>query len=168
MTSRRWMSHYGSARRAARNQNAGTGTILRRPPRAVMREARSGDPRVRPGNVDRRRPSADALAHAAHPDDAWRARQQAGVAALMAVATQLTLGVSDTATAPVTAGWPGVAEKAPPGVRDRRPPRDEAESREGLRGRLAQLWADRLVRNSLYLMLSSAIQAALGFIFWVL
>lgn len=93
-----------------------------------------------------------------------RARQAAGLAGLMALATQVTLGVPESATVtmPSLPAWP---ELPSPGVGDERPPRDSDDV--GLGGRLALLRSDHLVRNSLYLMLSSGIQAALGFAFWV-
>src|SRR5450759_909702 len=36
------------------------------------------------------------------------------------------------------------------------------------RSRYRRLWTDHLVRNSLYLILSSGLQAALGFAFWII
>jgi O-antigen/teichoic acid export membrane protein len=99
------------------------------------------------------------------PDEGLRARQEAGLEALIGIAT--TYGA--------TYGWIGMTEAATV-VMPRLPPRGTS-TREATReqyqprGRLASLlhgWrTDHLVRNSLYLMLSTGIQAALGFTFWI-
>lgn len=139
-----------------------------RPPRAVTRTPRSGSPQLRPDSVHRRKTRAESWAHPKPGDDAWRARQQAGISALMGIATQLTLGVGESATAPVAPVWPPVTRDARQHVSDQPPLLVSPESRGGLRDRLAQFRTDLLVRNSLYLMLSTGVQAAIGFIFWVL
>lgn len=70
------------------------------------------------------------------PDDALRARQLAGLAALMRISVPAADLRADTPA-------------------------------ERLRRLVASVRADHLVRNSLYLMLSSGIQAVLGFAFWL-
>lgn len=107
---------------------------------------------------------AEPQPHATGPMDAnlWELRQQAGLAALMAVATQITRGIPDPAstTAPVAPAHPVVVQPRP------------GEGAGAVPGRLGRLLlrarTDRMVRNSLYLMLSTALQAGLGSVFWVL
>ena len=96
----------------------------------------------------------------------WRARQQAGLASLMALATQVSLGVAEPASITMPA-IPVLPQGPPRGVSDQRalPPGDQPSLSLG--ARLARLRTDHLLRNSLYLMLSSGIQAALGFSFWI-
>jgi O-antigen/teichoic acid export membrane protein len=79
----------------------------------------------------------------------------------MAIATQMTIGIAEPSTATI-----------PPGqlysdVIDRRPDRGAVEAPAPTGNLLSRLRADPLVRNSLYLLLSSGLQAVLGFTFWV-
>jgi O-antigen/teichoic acid export membrane protein len=118
-----------------------------------------------------------AVARSVEADESLRARQEAGLEALIGLAT--TYGN--------TYGWIGIAEAATvviprlpprprPGTRDTSPARrapdpERAQEEYQPLGRLGSLlhgWrTDHLVRNSLYLMLSTGIQAALGFTFWI-
>ncbi len=105
-------------------------------------------------------------------DEAWRMRQQTGLAVLIGIATQTSLAMSEAATAIIPAipdwlGDPGVIEHPPPGLADGGE-RDLGTPGSRLAALLARLKSDHLVRNSLYLMLSSGIQAALGFAFWII
>ena len=118
--------------------------------------------------MDGRSTSADSSADPMLADDAWRARQQAGIAALIGMATQMSLGMTESAAAPISPAWPRVVKEARPGSGDQGLLRDTPEFRSGLLSRLASLRADQLVRNSLLLILNSGIQAALGFTFWIL
>lgn len=108
-------------------------------------------------------------------DGALRARQEAGLAVLMGMATQVPIAMSDTVATiipPVMAWPPGDREAADPllpGARGYGTWETNPESRPGLLGiTLRRLRADHLVRNSLYLMLNFAVQGALGFGFWVI
>lgn len=104
-------------------------------------------------------------------DDSLRFRQEAGLAALLGIAYEVSFGVSEAATAvlPVRPRW-----HAPEQQGDDRSAvgadavAAAAEGDQGqLRGLLTRLRTDHLVRNSLYLMLSTGVQAALGFTFWL-
>jgi O-antigen/teichoic acid export membrane protein len=103
-----------------------------------------------------------------------RARQEAGLSALFAIAAQVSFAMSEAATAKIPA-FPGRLPEhhvtAPP-PRVRTVPEQGAaavaEAAPRRAGLLGQLRADHLVRNSLYLMLSSGIQAGLGFTFWII
>ena len=109
------------------------------------------------GNSDVRHPLGQA-------EDSHRARQEAGLAALMGIAYEVSFGVSEAAKA--------VLQPLPTWLDDSvadRPVAPGAEADDGQpRSLLTRLRADHLVRNSLYLMLSSGVQAALGFTFWLL
>ena len=118
--------------------------------------------------MDGRSTSADSSADPMLADDAWRSRQQAGIAALIGMATQMTLGMTESAAVPISPAWPRVVKEADRGSGDQGLLRDAPDFRSGLLGRLASLRADQLVRNSLLLILNSGIQAALGFTFWIL
>ena len=103
-----------------------------------------------------------------------RERQQAGLAALVAIAAQVSLAMSEAATTviPVPQTWQretDVGRDASPRVPEFSPVgQDVTQGSTVRRGPLARLRSDHLVRNSLYLMLSSGIQAALGFAFWII
>jgi O-antigen/teichoic acid export membrane protein len=94
--------------------------------------------------------------------DAVRDQQRAGLAVLLAIATEVSLAVADASTGRL------------PVVLDRRElPRRESGvaaevTAESPRTLLGRLLADHMVRNSLYLILSAGIQAALGFAFWII
>jgi O-antigen/teichoic acid export membrane protein len=99
-----------------------------------------------------------------------QAQQAAGIAALVGIATQVYMAMSEAPTVI----FPSVTD---PAVTDAssRDYRDLMTSETGtgsgwgpLRKLQARLRTDHLVRNSLYLMLSSGLQAALGFTFWVI
>jgi O-antigen/teichoic acid export membrane protein len=107
-------------------------------------------------------------------EDAWLRGQQAGLALLFDLAVQVPPAIPEAlaAIAPTDDVWPAV----PSTVRERRDSLDapatppvQAAQRAGTRSRLgARLRGDHLVRNSLYLMLSSGLQSALGFTFWII
>jgi O-antigen/teichoic acid export membrane protein len=74
----------------------------------------------------------------------------------------------------MSAASPSLAAAAPaatqPAVPGLAPPRDVRELGTGpgrLSALLARFSANHMVRNSLYLILSSALQASLGFVFWI-
>lgn len=106
------------------------------------------------------------------PEDAYRARQEAGLAILAAVASHATFASAEAATTilPVIPAWPRDRHGGePPDGRDAVGPGDSA-AWEGLgpvRSLLGRLRTDHLVRNSLYLMVSNGIQAVAGFAFWI-
>jgi O-antigen/teichoic acid export membrane protein len=99
----------------------------------------------------------------------WRARQQAGLAALLGIAAQASVGVSGAAGMPAPSTWlpeyPTDQVPAPGTGTDTS--RTIGHGQRVLREFRARFSADHLVRNSMYLMLSSGIQAALGFTFWI-
>jgi O-antigen/teichoic acid export membrane protein len=127
--------------------------------------------------VSRQRPShTGAEQHYVAPDsvvlsaEAHRARQQAGLETLLAIASHFSLGVSEAATTviPPVGSWP--AEELGTGGSRRVLPRAPERPADGTRrsGSLVnRLRDDHLVRSSLVLMLNSSVQAALGFTFWV-
>jgi O-antigen/teichoic acid export membrane protein len=107
------------------------------------------------------------------PDDAHRSRQLAGLAALIEISVQAPYVMSDTVTTIIPNAPPSPLD---PDQKDQsHQALDDSEKRElktstpsaRLRQLIINLRNDHLVRNSLYLMLSSGIQAALGFIFWI-
>jgi len=102
-------------------------------------------------------------------EDAYRARQEAGLADLAGIASRASMAMAEAVTAiiPVLPAWPPKQLDAKPSGASAG---DSAASERVspvrlLRGRLR---ADHLVRNSLYLMVSSGAQAGLGFAFWIL
>lgn len=119
--------------------------------------------------------SGPAAAHSAAdgpvgPDETVLVRQQAGLAMLFALSVQAPFVWSEARTAlvsatPASPPRPG----AGPAEEDDLGDRQLGKGRTGEHRMLpAKLGADHLVRNSLYLMLSSGLQAALGFIFWII
>ena len=92
-----------------------------------------------------------AVTHRATASSAYslRERQEAGIAALVAVARMQAR----------------IAAAAPTRVAART---STGSLQGGWRTHLARLQADHLVRNSLYLILSSGLQAGLGFLFWII
>lgn len=88
-------------------------------------------------------------------DEALRRRQEAGLAALFDLAVHVSFATADAPTVirPVSLPQPVPAQ-----------PR----TKPGPAGVFGRLRADHLVRNSLYLLLSSSVQAAMGFTFWIL
>jgi O-antigen/teichoic acid export membrane protein len=106
-------------------------------------------------------------------DEARRSRQHAGVAALIDIAMQVSLAVSEASTAvvPVVPGSLACSlGPNPPSRNPGVPPAYSAETvaRRGPFGILAIVKSDHMIRNSLYLILSSGLQAALGFTFWII
>ena len=129
------------------------------------------------GGRDRRESCAALYCGQANPescpkvtDTSIQAQQSAGVAALIGIATQVYMAMSEAPTAiipPVTD--PVIPDVSSRHVRDLMTSRTETGSGfSPLRKLQARLQTDHLVRNSLYLMLSSGLQAALGFTFWVI
>lgn len=107
-------------------------------------------------------------------DDTQRARQEAGLAALVEIAVQASLAMSETAPM-IIPRFPSLLphrrfkEQSSQGIDDSSAwdaSRDKSQGR--LRPLLARFWTDHLVRNSLYLMLSYGLQAILGFTFWII
>ena len=104
-------------------------------------------------------------------EDFRRVRQEAGLAALLSIASQVSLGVPDATTVDPRAlpAWLGEGQQTD----DHSDVGGEAAAATAtaeqgrLQTLLTRLRTDHLVRNSLYLFLSTAVQAALGFIFWL-
>ena len=103
-------------------------------------------------------------------DASLQAQQAAGIAALIGIATQVYMAMSETPTAIIPPVPDSViADASSRHIRDLMTPQTETGSGSSrLRKLQARLQTDHLVRNSLYLMLSSGLQAALGFTFWVI
>ena len=102
-------------------------------------------------------------------DASIQAQQAAGIAALTGIATHVYLAMSEAPTAII----PRMSDPATVGASSRRirhltTSRQETGWRNPLKKLQTRLRTDHLVRNSLYLMLSSGLQAALGFTFWVI
>lgn len=104
-----------------------------------------------------------------------RVQQQAGLNALIAMAAQASVGMADpTATTVIYRARLWVPDRE--AVRDSYRDADKAgrslQAADTPRARpsamFARLMSDTMVRNSLALMLSSALQASLGFAFWIL
>lgn len=103
------------------------------------------------------------------PDDGYHNRQKAGLALLIEIASHTSLGMANTGATIL------------PSIPDHRreellgEPADVIDGGSAANGRFGRIgWlrsklrGDHLVRNSLYLMVSSVIQAVLGFSFWIL
>jgi O-antigen/teichoic acid export membrane protein len=116
---------------------------------------------------------ADVDSSTVSPEDAHRARQQAGLVALLAIASQASLAMGEAATTviPALPGWLDEREETDRSLRRRESapaPEATAPERRGPAGLLGSRFrVDHLVRSSLYLMVSSGLQAALGFAFWL-
>ena len=97
-------------------------------------------------------------------------QQAAGIAALIGIATQVYMVMSEAPTANIpSVPGPVTGDASSRHIRDLMT--SQTETRSGwsrLRKLQARLQTDHLVRNSLYLMLSAGLQAALGFTFWVI
>jgi O-antigen/teichoic acid export membrane protein len=94
-----------------------------------------------------------------------RDRQEAGIAALIALA----IAAAPAAMIPAVGEVPDnlVSRFSPP--RSAAPPEQKTAARKRPLAMLrAVLRSDHLVRNSLYLILSSGLQAAFGFAFWII
>jgi O-antigen/teichoic acid export membrane protein len=126
-----------------------------------------------PDRIQMRSSAADRETWPVQVYDAQRARQEAGLAALIGIAVQVSLVLSEAATtiisnAPSLLPDPGYEDQSSRGLYDSRARRTNTDTPQGrLRLLLTRLWTDHLVRNSLYLLFSSGIQAALGFTFWI-
>lgn len=96
----------------------------------------------RPGSGRRSRAGP---AEPSEADTARRARQAEGLAALLTIATQASLAMSEASSASLI---------------------DQARADEPPVGLLARLRTDHMARNALYLIVSSGLQAGLGFAFW--
>lgn len=85
-----------------------------------------------------------------------RARQAEGLTALLSIAVQASLAMSQASTSliPAAPAQPGEAT-------------DTDVARGPIGALRAKLGTDHMVRNSLYLIISSGLQAALGFAFWI-
>ena len=114
---------------------------------------------------------ADGSHRLSRAEDSLRVRQEAGLAALLAIASQATFGMSDAATVllPTLPAWPAAERESGDHADAGGEALDRAAGADQGRRRtlLARLRTDHLVRNSLYLMLSSGVQAGLGFVFWL-
>lgn len=98
-------------------------------------------------------------------DAALRARQAQGLTALLAIAVHTSLAVSQASTSLVSAA---PAQPQVAGARREPPPTAGDQAAQGPIGALrARLGTDHMVRNSLYLIISSGVQAGLGFAFWI-
>jgi len=95
-------------------------------------------------------------------------QQAAGIAALIGIATHMSM-MSEAPTA-IIPSVPDlvIADASSRQIRDLMTSQTEIGSGSRLRKLQARLQTDHLVRNSLYLMLSAGLQAALGFTFWVI
>jgi O-antigen/teichoic acid export membrane protein len=103
---------------------------------------------------------------AARAHASLRARQAEGLTALLAIAAQASVAMSQASTSLISTG-PVPPQVAVPESLARQ---DEAgtDAAGGPFGTLlARLRSDHMVRNSLYLIISSGLQAALGFGFWI-
>jgi O-antigen/teichoic acid export membrane protein len=145
------------------------------PPQQRVRDPQSDQS----GAADYRRqlrPEAEPVKRDGHyvpPGDDYRARQAAGLDILIGIASHAQFAMAEGATTilPVLPRWPErLADERLRG-RDGVVEGDSATGPGLLRSlRLlrARFRSDHLVRNSLYLMLSNALQAAIGFGFWIL
>jgi O-antigen/teichoic acid export membrane protein len=97
-------------------------------------------------------------------------QQAAGIAALIGIATQVYMEMTEAPTAIIpSVPDPVIADASSRHIRDLVTSQTETGSRwSPLRKLQARLRTDHLVRNSLYLMLSYGLQATLGFMFWVI
>jgi O-antigen/teichoic acid export membrane protein len=98
-------------------------------------------------------------------DPHLRDRQEAGITALIALA----IATAPTAMAPAVPEIPDYLVNTFVPRRSGAPPQREIAVRKGpLVALRAALRSDHMVRNSLYLILSSGLQAAFGFAFWII
>jgi O-antigen/teichoic acid export membrane protein len=118
--------------------------------------------------------AAPRTAHGLSATDEQRIRQQEGLETLLRLSVQVPFAMSEAQTAlgPAVDVWSADPSAVSLGSEEQRarqrraaPEKDRAREHRMLR---AGLRADHLVRNSLYLMLSSGLQAALGFTFWII
>jgi O-antigen/teichoic acid export membrane protein len=150
----------------------------RQPPPAVDRvdlanRRRPTSQSARANTPDRRPARSEHVNRRSHvpPDDAYRVRQEAGLDVLIGMASQARFAVAEGATAifPVIPAWPRERPDGDLAGRDRAIPGRPAggQSLGRVRSLLAKVRADHLVRNSLWLVVSNALQAAIGFVFWI-
>lgn len=154
-------NNFAAEREDARPHARGRGSTRRDPayPAAAPRRpptmcsgvpCRCDDPEACPA-----RASADA-----------RVRQKAGIATLISLAS--TAPTVAFPAIPVIHDMPAVADRSPPARYEQSRPAQSALQARGLLGSLrARLQTDHMIRNALYLILSSGLQAALGFAFWI-
>jgi O-antigen/teichoic acid export membrane protein len=121
---------------------------------------------VRSSAVDREvEPIREGSAHAS--------MQEAGLAALIGISVHTSLALSEVATivlprVPSLPPNPADKDYSSQGFDNFRARETNTDTSKGrLRLALAHLRTDHLVRNTLYLILSSGLQAALGFMFWI-
>lgn len=112
-------------------------------------------------------------------DDLWT-RQQAGLAILFNLSVPFALPETPSRLVSASTAWPSRSYSPSPDegylsyaelgtLPDSRTATEGLKQRtEDHRGLLARLRTNHLVRNSLYLMLSSGLQAGLGFAFWII
>jgi O-antigen/teichoic acid export membrane protein len=103
---------------------------------------------------------------AARTDATLRARQADGLTALLAIAAQASVAMSQASTSLVSAAPAQLHTEDPASLARQGAPGTDA-ARGPLRALVARLRTDHMVRNSLYLIISSGVQAALGFAFWI-
>lgn len=92
------------------------------------------------------------------------------MAALIGIAIEVSMAMAEAPTGIISlVPDPVIMDASSRSIRHLATPQTERASRwSPLRKLQARLRTDHLVRNSLYLMLSSGLQAALGFTFWVI
>lgn len=97
-------------------------------------------------------------------------QQTAGIATLIGIAIHVSMVMSEVPTAIISPVLDVETEEASPrNIRDFTSPQAEPGSQPSLLKKLlVRLQTDHLVRNSISLMLSSGLQAVLGFTFWVI
>jgi O-antigen/teichoic acid export membrane protein len=117
-----------------------------------------------------RNSAADRETRLIQADEAHRLQQEAGLAALMGIAMQVSLGLSEAPTMIIPNISSLLSDESSPDLDDSKEWRTDTDAAQGrLRPLLlTRLGTDHLVRNSLYLMLTSGLQAALGFTFWII
>lgn len=95
-----------------------------------------------------------------------RSRQAEGLTALLAIAAQASVAMSQASTSLISTG-PVQAQVAVPESLARQDTAGTDAAGGPFGALLARLRSDHMVRNSLYLIISSGLQAALGFGFWI-
>ena len=162
------------------NADPGTGSQLRRTPRRQESIYGPEDlhlpaPAAAEGTDEHRAAysrQANLTTRPAVADPHKQARQEAGIAVLIGIAAQVSLAMSEASTAIIPAVPPcpvpnPAIEEISPEVAEVQPRVTADDRRTPLASLYERLREDHLVRNSLYLILSSGVQAALGFAFWV-
>jgi O-antigen/teichoic acid export membrane protein len=156
-------------RAASSHRHHRPGGSLTAPNGSVAGNAQPG--RLSPGRGRNHRPEQSWSALADANKRYW---QEAGIAALIGIATQVSLTRSEAPTAiipaiPAGLGHPVGVDSPARDPRGLTKPQTDAGGRwEPWRILQTRLRADHMVRNSLYLILSSGLQAVLGFGFWII